>query len=78
MIGFEIDQDVCDKMNLSAEMGVKYFPHALGKANEERPLYITEHSMCCSLYKPNDAFISLYQEMHCSYFFLKLRLIIFR
>ena len=67
VIGFELDEDTCDSMNLSAGAGIKYYPHALGKANEVRSLYITQHPMCCSLYKPNDAFISLYQEMQYSY-----------
>jgi FkbM family methyltransferase len=62
IIGFEIEKEVCDKMNKSANTGIKYYPYALGKANEKRKLYITQHPMCCSLYKPNESLISLYNN----------------
>ena len=40
IIGFELEQEVCSKMNANAKKGVKYYPYALGKANEKRKLYI--------------------------------------
>jgi FkbM family methyltransferase len=67
IIGFEIDKEVCDKMNISAPNGVKYYPHALGRANETRKLYITNNPMCSSLYKPNEKLISLYQNFEMAY-----------
>ena len=67
IIGFEIDEDVCKKMNLNAPEGVVYYPHALGKENEVRDFYITNHPMCSSLYKPNEKLISLYNNFEVAY-----------
>ena len=67
IIGFEIEKDVCEKMNANAEKGVKYYPYALGKTNEKRNLYITQHPMCSSLYKPNESLISLYNNFEAAY-----------
>ena len=67
IVGFEIDKEVCDKMNLSARDGVKYYPHALGEFNESKELYITNHPMCSSLYKPNENLISLYHNFEAAY-----------
>ncbi len=41
IIGFELEEAVCAKMNANAKKGVKYYPYALGIANEKRKLYIT-------------------------------------
>ena len=67
IIGFEIEKAVCEKMNSQSLKGVKYYPHALGKANEKRKLFITQHPMCCSLYKPNEEFIKLYNNFEIAY-----------
>ena len=67
IVGFEIDKEVCDKMNLSARDGVKYYPHALGEFNESKELYITNHPMCSSLYRPNEDLISLYHNFEAAY-----------
>jgi FkbM family methyltransferase len=67
IFGFEIDEEICSKMNLSARDGVKYYPHALGEFNENRQLYVTNHPMCSSLYKPNEDLISLYQNFEVAY-----------
>ncbi len=68
IIGFEIEEKVCDEMNLKAPKGVEYYPHALGEKNEKRKLYNTQHPMCTSLYKPNDKFQSLYNNLHFGLF----------
>tara|TARA_Y100001935_G_scaffold119964_1_gene99214 strand:- start:252 stop:1112 length:861 start_codon:yes stop_codon:yes gene_type:complete len=67
IIGFELEQEVCSKMNASAKKGVKYYPYALGKANEKRKLYITQNPMCSSLYKPNEELIKLYNRFEVAY-----------
>ena len=67
IIGFEIDEDVCEKMNSEASNGVKYYPYALGKANEKRKLYVTQNPMCTSLYKPNEKFLKLYNNFEVAY-----------
>ena len=67
IIGFELEKDVCEKMNIEASKGAKYYPYALGKANEKRKLYTTQHPMCCSLYKPNEKLIKLYNNFEVAY-----------
>ncbi|MDC3007638.1 FkbM family methyltransferase [Candidatus Pelagibacter sp.] len=67
IIGFEIDKRVCDKMNSEASEGIKYYPYALGKANEKKKLYNTQAPMCTSLYKPNEKLISLYNNLDFAY-----------
>ena len=64
IIGFDIKKEVCEEMNLKASKGIKYYPYALGKKNEKRKLYITEHPMCTSLYKPNEELSKLYNNLH--------------
>ena len=67
IIGFELEKEVCEKMNVNSRQGVKYYPFALGKANERRKLYITQHPMCSSLYKPNEKLIKLYNNFEVAY-----------
>jgi len=67
IIGFEIDEHVCTKMNSESRKGVEYFPFALGAYTKEVPLYVTNHPMCTSLYKPNENLISLYNNLEVAY-----------
>ncbi len=67
IIGFEVEKEVCEQMNSKSPKGVKYYPYALGKANERRKFYITQHPMCCSLYKPNEELIKLYNNFEVAY-----------
>ena len=67
IIGFELDENVCTKMNSESREGVEYFPFALGAYNAEVPLYVTNHPMCTSLYKPNEKLISLYHNFEVAY-----------
>lgn len=67
IIGFEIEKEVCEKMNSNSREGINYYPYALGKTNEKRKLYITKHPMCCSLYKPNEELIKLYNNFEVAY-----------
>lgn len=63
VIGFEVDEALCHKMNGEAEKGFKYYPVALGENNETRPFYETEHPMCASLYKPNHELLKQYNHL---------------
>ena len=63
IIAFEVEKNLCEKLNQKAKKGLRYFPVALGRAEERRPFYVTNHPMCCSLYKPNEKLISLYNNM---------------
>ena len=67
IFGFEVEKDVCDKMNAKSQKGVKYYPYALGKTNEKKKFYVTQHPMCSSLYKPNEALINLYNNFEVAY-----------
>ena len=60
--GFDADADACDEAN--AELDTRqinwkeiHIPLALGKAIEERTLYVTKHPMCSSLYPPNEPYL---------------------
>ena len=67
IIGFEVDKNICKKMNSVSKVGVKYFPFAIGKKKEIRKFYETHHPMCSSLYKPNHNLLSLYNNMEISF-----------
>jgi len=62
IIAFEIDKNLCEQLNKKAKPGLKYYPVALGRYEEKRTFYETNHPMCCSLYKPNEKLLSLYQN----------------
>ena len=57
---FEVDKDQCDKLNQSSKLGIKFFANALGRAEETRPFYETQHPMCSSLYEPNEKLLKLF------------------
>ena len=60
--GFDADADACEEAN--AELETRqinwkevHIPLAIGKAIEERTLYVTKHPMCSSLYPPNEPYL---------------------
>ena len=63
IIAFEVDKDLCEQLNQKAKRGIRNFPVALGRTEERRPFYVTNHPMCSSLYKPNERLVSLYNNM---------------
>lgn len=63
VIAFEVDKQLCEDLNRKAKTGLSFHPVALGRTEEERPFYITRAPMCCSLYRPNEELISLYNNM---------------
>lgn len=63
---FEVDPDLCARLNKSAADGIAYHPVALGRREEERPFYMTRHPMCASLYSPNERLIERYNNMEVS------------
>ncbi|MDX1976716.1 MAG: FkbM family methyltransferase [Pseudanabaenaceae cyanobacterium bins.68] len=61
--GFDADADACDEANADIEARQinwkeQHIPIALGRANEERILYVTKHPMCSSLYAPNEPYLA--------------------
>ena len=67
IIAFELDKNECEKLNQKSPKGIKYFSYALGEKNEKKKLYITNHPMCSSLYKPNEKFMKLFNNLDFAY-----------
>lgn len=67
IVAFELDAALCANINATAKQGLKFYPIALGRTEETRTLYETEHPMCCSLYKPNEDLLRLYQNFEVAY-----------
>lgn len=66
VIAFELNKEQCNKLNNSAKPGIEYFPIALGRKNETRLLFETEHPMCTSLYYPNTELLKRYNALEVS------------
>tara|TARA_R110001599_G_scaffold8056_2_gene38688 strand:+ start:2460 stop:3335 length:876 start_codon:yes stop_codon:yes gene_type:complete len=60
---FEVDEAVCADLNIKSRSNITYYPTALGSRNGEQVFYETNAPMCCSLYQPNDAFNSKYNNL---------------
>lgn len=67
ILAFEVDKDLCERLNKTSRPGMKFFPTALGRTEEPRAFYETRHPMCCSLYQPNEKLISLYNNFEVAY-----------
>jgi FkbM family methyltransferase len=67
ILAFEVDKELCEQLNKTSRPGMKFFPIALGRTEETRTFYETRHPMCCSLYKPNERLISLYNNFEVAY-----------
>ena len=63
VIAFEIDQQLCDEQNKTAQQGIRFFPVALGRTEETRTFYRTLHPQCSSLYRPNEKMLDNYLNM---------------
>jgi len=64
IMAFEVDKELCDELNQKAKGGIRYYPVALGRTEETRKFYVTNHPMCSSLYRPNEKLINLYNNMN--------------
>jgi len=67
VIAFELDRELCERLNAEARPGLEFFPVALGRTEETRTLYETVAPMCYSLYEPNERLIRLYQNFEVAY-----------
>ncbi|MFZ2160920.1 MAG: FkbM family methyltransferase [Sideroxyarcus sp.] len=67
ILAFEVEKDLCERLNKTSKPGIKTFPIALGRTEETRTFYETRHPMCCSLYRPNERLISLYNNFEVAY-----------
>jgi FkbM family methyltransferase len=67
IIAFEVNKDLCEKLNKTSRPDIEFFATALGRTEETRTFYETRHPMCCSLYEPNERLISLYNNFEVAY-----------
>ena len=63
MSGVEISPQLCAELNRHAVPGARYYPGAIGKTEERRPLYKTAHPMCTSLYRPDARYADLFHDL---------------
>lgn len=63
IIAFEVDNALCENLNKKAQPGLKYYPVALGRTEENRRFYQTMHPMCSSLYRPNEKLLDRYNNL---------------
>jgi len=63
IVAFELDPRLCESMNKHLPPAIRYYAAALGRTEETRPLYLTVMPMCTSLYRPNEALLSLYNSL---------------
>jgi FkbM family methyltransferase len=66
--GFDADADACDKANLllnndQVNWTEHHIPLAIGNAEKESTLYVTNHPMCSSLYPPNEIFLQRFSQL---------------
>ena len=61
--GVELDPKLCEELNRHAAPRVRYYPAAIGKTEERRPLYNTAHPMCTSLYRPDERYSDLFHDL---------------
>ncbi len=57
IVGFEVDPDECDKLNrVLGPRGHRYFPVAIARSNDRRPLYVTRYVSSSGLYRNDMGF----------------------
>lgn len=64
---FEVDKELCDKLNKTSRPGIQFFATALGRTEETRAFYETRHPMCSSLYQPDEKLIGLYNNFEVAH-----------
>jgi FkbM family methyltransferase len=62
-VAFELNPQVCALLNRQARRGLQFYPVALGRTEETRPLYEAAHPMCTSLYRPNQALLDCFTHL---------------
>jgi FkbM family methyltransferase len=66
--GFDADEEACEAANADLETRQidwkeVHIPLALGKAEEERTLYVTKAPQCSSLYQPNALYLKRFEGL---------------
>ena len=67
IIAFEVDPELCERLNKESPEGIEYYANALGRTEETRTFYQTQDPMCASLYKPNEALLRQYVNLEVAY-----------
>ena len=57
---FEVDEQLCARLNQSAIPGMEFYACALGGSDGRRTFYRTAHPMCASLFEPDERWADLY------------------
>ena len=60
---FEVDEQLCARLNQTAVSGMEFHPFALGGRNGKRTFYATAHPMCASLFEPDERWADLYYNL---------------
>jgi FkbM family methyltransferase len=60
---FEVDEQLCARLNQDAVSGMEFYPFALGGRNGTRTFYTTVHPMCASLFEPDERWADLYYNL---------------
>lgn len=63
LTAFELEADLCAKLNRDAAPGIRYYACALGRTIEKRLLYETAHPMCTSLYEPDERYPDAFNNL---------------
>lgn len=64
---FELDPSSFLELKNNIKPGVVLHNFAIGRKSETRTAYLTNHSMCSSLYEPNEAILCEFQNMEVAY-----------
>src|SRR5579864_3523843 len=66
VLGFEPDQDDCDKLNASAPRGWRYSPLGLWSEPVQLDVHMAEYPACSSVHPPNWQLLGRFEEQHGS------------
>lgn len=64
---FELDPESHLKLSSEAKPGVLIHKYAIGSQFERRDVFLTNHPMCTSLYRPNESVLREFQNLEVAY-----------
>jgi len=64
---FELDPESCAQLQASARRGVEIHRAAIGARRETRTVHLTNHSMCTSLYRPDEGLMRQFHGLEVAY-----------
>lgn len=64
---FELDPKSCATLSAAVRPGVLIHPAAIGARREKRTVHLTNHPMCTSLYRPNEALLREFHNFEVAY-----------